>query len=127
MLSLYLRHWRAAAITCLLLGVLCAAGLLCADVAFAENTPDAARLLFVGCILVGTVLFLVSLFRAKEGSGLLLSAHLSSMIGFGMGTRLAAGATEAVALAMAVINGVCALAALLLRVEQDSSRKDSRL
>ena len=85
------------------------------------------RLLFVGCILVGTVLFLVSLFHAKEGSGLMLSAHLSSMIGFGMGTRLAAGATGAVAIAMAVINGVCALAALLLRVEQDSSRKDSRL
>ena len=42
------------------------------------------------------------------------------MIGFGVGTGLAAGTTGAIACAMAAINGMCALAVLLLRVEQDS-------
>ena len=119
-LNFYLRHQRAAATTCLLLGVFYAAGILCIDVIFTESTPNAARLLFVGCMLMGAVLSLVSLFRARRGSGLWLPAHLCSMIGFGMGTGLAAGTTGAIACAMAAINGMCALAVLLLRVEQDS-------
>ena len=119
-LNFYLRHQRAAATTCLLLGVFYAAEILCIDVIFTESTPNAARLLFVGSMLMGAVLFLISLFRARRDSGLWLPAHLCSMIGFGMGTGLAAGTTGAIACAMAAINGMCALAVLLLRVEQDS-------
>lgn len=81
-LNFYLRHQRAVATTCLLLGVFYAAGILCIDVIFTESTPNAARLLFVGCMLMGTVLFLVSLFRVRRDSGLLLPAHLCFMIGF---------------------------------------------
>ena len=81
---------------------------------------ESAVSFFVGCMLMGAVLFLASLFRARRDSGLWLPAHLCSMIGFGMGTGLAAGTTGAIACAMAAINGMCALAVLLLRVEQDS-------
>lgn len=61
-LNFYLRHQRAAATTCLLLGVFYAAGILCIDVIFTKSTPNAARLLFVGCMLMGVVLWLFGVF-----------------------------------------------------------------